>query len=74
MTEDIKAQYTASGFFNVEIVETLETDSQNRINIQLDVNQGKRAKVESISITGSKAFNEEKLLEQFSLVGTQNSL
>ena len=73
MTKDIKAQYTASGFFNVEIVETLETDSQNRINIQLDVNQGKRAKVESISITGSKAFNEEKLLEQFSLVGTQNS-
>ncbi|MDP7196393.1 MAG: outer membrane protein assembly factor BamA, partial [SAR202 cluster bacterium] len=73
MTEDIKAQYTASGFFNVEIIETLETDSQNRIDIQLDVNQGKRAKVESISITGSKAFNEEKLLEQFSLDGTQNS-
>jgi outer membrane protein insertion porin family len=35
MVTDIKSQYTNAGFFNVDITEILETDSQNRIDIQL---------------------------------------
>jgi len=73
MTENIKFQYTAAGFFNVDITEILEIDSQNRIDIQLDVNQGKRAKIDSINITGSKVFSEEKLLKQLSLGAPRNS-
>ncbi len=70
---EIKNQYLAMGYFNIEIKENLEIDSQNRIDIELIVSQGKRVRIESMSISGNSIFNDEELLDQFSIGIKENS-
>ena len=39
----LKDEYIAGGFYNVQIDSNIDVDMQNRIGIELNVNQGKRA-------------------------------
>ncbi|SVE04567.1 uncharacterized protein METZ01_LOCUS457421, partial [marine metagenome] len=41
----LKAKYTASGYYNTQIEPKIEIDSQNRIGIELNIYQGKRATI-----------------------------
>ncbi len=66
-------QYLAMGYFNVEIAENLEIDSQNRIDIELVVSQGKEARIESMNFLGNSVFDEDELLDQFSIGVKTNS-
>ena len=63
----LKAMYIAEGFYNIEIEQNIDLDSQNRIGIELVINEGKRAKVGSMTISGSVAYSEENLLDLFDI-------
>ena len=63
----LKSKYTSAGFYNVQIEPNVEIDSQNRIGIDLDITQGKRATINSMSISGNSRFSEEDLLDLFTI-------
>ena len=67
LVESIKSQYNAEGFFNLEIEQNLDLDTQNRIGIELDITEGERATIGSMAIDGTQAFSEEELLDLFSI-------
>ena len=63
----LKSKYTSAGFYNVQIEPTVEIDSQNRIGIDVDITQGKRGTINSISISGYSRYSEEDLLDLFTI-------
>jgi outer membrane protein insertion porin family len=73
LVSEIKNQYLVIGYLNVEIAENLEVDSQNRIDIELVISQGKEARIGLISISGNNVFADEELLDQFSFGMKTNS-
>jgi len=60
-------EYISGGFYNVQIDSNIDVDMQNRIGIELNVNQGKRASINSITISGASKFSEKELLDLFSI-------
>ena len=68
----LKAMYTAEGFYNVQIEQNIDLDLQNRIGIELVITEGKRAKIGSMTITGSNTYSEKDLLDLFSIGAADN--
>ena len=64
----LKDEYIAGGFYNIQIDSNIDVDMQNRIGIELNINQGKRATINSITISGASKFSEKELLDLF-LIG-----
>ena len=56
LVSEIKNQYLTIGYLNVEIAENIEVDSQNRIDIELVISQGKEARIGSISFSGNNVL------------------
>ncbi|MDP7554130.1 MAG: outer membrane protein assembly factor BamA [Candidatus Thioglobus sp.] len=73
LVSEIKNQYLAIGYFNIEIAENLQIDSQNRIDIELNISQGKEARIGLMSISGNSIFEDEELSDQFSFGIKTNS-
>jgi outer membrane protein insertion porin family len=63
----LESKYFESGYYNVLIQPTMSIDTQNRLEIKLSIIQGKRAKISSFSIVGSKNFSEDTLLNLFKI-------
>ena len=63
----LKTKYIAAGYYNSQIDSVIEIESQNRIGIELNINQGKRAKINSMSITGAAKFSDKELLDLFTI-------
>jgi len=63
----LKAEYIASGYYNAQIESNVEVDAQNRIGIELNINQGKRATISSMTISGAAKFSEKELLALFTI-------
>ena len=61
----IESKYIESGYYNVEIIQNIDVDSQNRVGIGLIINQGERAKIESFRISGAEKISEKDLLKLF---------
>ena len=64
----LKDEYIAGGFYGVQIDSNIDIDMKNRIGIELNVNQGKRARITSMTISGANKFSEDELLKLF-LIG-----
>ncbi len=63
--QELQRQYFNRGKYAVEIKSTLTPLERNRVAVQFDVVEGSSAKIQQISIVGSKAFKEKELLNQF---------
>lgn len=63
----LKATYISKGYHGIDITKTIEIDRQNRVGIELDINEGKVAKISSMKITGNRIFDESKLLNLFEI-------
>ena len=63
----LKAEFNASGYYNAQIDSNVEIDSQNRIGIEINIYQGKRATISSMTISGANKLSEKELLELFSI-------
>ncbi len=63
----LKATYTSKGYYGIDITKTIEIDRQNRVGIELNINEGKVAKISSMKITGNRIFDESKLLNLFEI-------
>jgi len=63
----LKSKYSQSGYFNSEITQKIEIDSQNRAGIELNITQGKRATIDSFKISGTQNTSEKVLLKLFKI-------
>lgn len=65
--QELKRQYYSRGKYSVEITPSVTKLERNRVAITLDISEGVTAKIKEIRIVGAKAFDQDTLLEQFSL-------
>ena len=63
----LESKYIESGYFNVLINSTENIDIQNRIGINLTIDQGKQAKISSFSVIGAVENKEDELLKLFAI-------
>ena len=63
----LETKYAGSGYYNVSITPNTELDVQNRIGVELSIDQGKRATIDSFGISGSEKISEKKLLKLFKI-------
>lgn len=63
----IEEQYFSHGKYSIKIEDKIIKQSRNRIKVELNVDEGKPAKIKKIRIIGNKIFTQEELLDQFEL-------
>lgn len=63
----LKEQYKNSGHYNANIVTNEVIDSENRIGIEINIDEGSVAKIQSFNIEGAKYFEEENLIDKFNI-------
>ena len=63
----LKAEFNAAGYYSAQIESNVEVDAQNRIGIELNINQGKRATINSMTISGAAKFSDKELLDLFTI-------
>src|SRR5688572_11129529 len=69
--EDVKSflqdQYGARGKYAAKIDAKVEEVAGNRVKINIDIVEGKRAKIRQINIVGNHTFEEKDILQAFEL-------
>lgn len=65
--QELQRQYFSRGKYGVKIVTTVNPLERNRVGINIDVSEGRAARIKKISIVGNKVFNDEALLDEFEL-------
>ncbi|WP_455366043.1 outer membrane protein assembly factor BamA [Kaarinaea lacus] len=65
--QELNRQYFALGNYGVKIKSTITELERNRVDVQLDIEEGDPAKIRQIKIVGAYAFSEQELLEELQL-------
>lgn len=65
--QEIKRQYLAQGKYGADVKAIISPLERNRVAIRFDIEEGAISKIRSLNIVGNKAFDQETLLEQFTL-------
>ena len=65
--QELKRQYLSRGRYAAEVQTTVTPLERNRVGISLSVTEGDVAKIRSVNIVGSQAFDESVLLDQLAL-------
>ncbi len=65
--QELRTQYFSRGFYAVLVRPTVTPLERNRVDVQLDVSEGKTARIRDINIVGNTLFQEKELLEDFEL-------
>ncbi len=74
LVEQLKAIYINKGYYDVNITEKVEIDSGNRVSIDLDIFEGKVARIKSMHIRGNKVKKEQDLLNFFEIGEPDSSI
>lgn len=65
--QELQRQYFSRGKYGVKIVTTVNPLERNRVGINIDVSEGRAARIKKISIVGNKVFDDKVLLDDFQL-------
>lgn len=65
VTQELTRQYNNRGKYNVEINPVVTTLDRNRINIVINVKEGKAAKIRHINVVGNELFSDKELLDDW---------
>lgn len=65
--QELRAQYFSRGFYGVIVRPTVTPLERNRVDIQIDVLEGKPALIRDINIVGNTVFKDSELLDLFEL-------
>jgi outer membrane protein insertion porin family len=69
--QELKRQYINKSLYGAEVVTTVTPSDRNRVNLNFTVVEGDVARIKSLRIVGTKAFDESVLKDQMDLVRTQ---
>ena len=65
VTLELNRAYNNRGKYNVEINPTITRLDRNRVDVTINVNEGKAARIRHINLTGNEKFEEEDLRERW---------
>lgn len=60
----LEAQYAAMGYHGVKVSTQLQPQNDGRVDINMNISEGKEARIKQLNITGNQAFSEAELLKQ----------
>lgn len=62
VTQDLTRQYNNRGKYNVEITPTVSRLDRNRVDLTINIKEGKAAKIRHINVIGNEKFEEKDIL------------
>ena len=65
VTQELLRQYNNKGKYNVVIKPTVATIDRNRVDVTLDITEGKGARLRDINIVGNGTFNDDIIRESW---------
>ncbi|GHB97917.1 outer membrane protein assembly factor BamA [Thermomonas carbonis] len=65
VTQELNRQYNNRGKYSVTITPNVERLDRNRVNLTLNVKEGKAAKIRHINLIGNEAFAEEDITKNW---------
>jgi len=65
--QDLKRSYFDRGKYSVIITSTVSPLERNRVAVDVNVREGRTAKIRRVNIVGNKDFDEDDLLDEISL-------
>ena len=65
--QELKRQYINKSLYGAEVVTTITPSDRNRVNLNFTVVEGDVARIKSLRIVGTKAFDESTLKDQMDL-------
>lgn len=67
VTQELHNQYYARGKYGVKVNVSVEDVAERQVDVDIDIQEGERARIRAINIVGNEAFSEEDLLDEFEL-------
>lgn len=67
LIDQLKASYISKGYYNTKITKKIEIDKQNRVGVEIDIDEGEVARIKTMKIIGSEAEENEDLLDLFEI-------
>jgi len=65
--QELQRQYFSNGKYGVKVSTTVTPLERNRVELAIDIAEGKVAKIKEINVVGNKAYPDKELLDQFQL-------
>lgn len=65
--KEIEANYISEGYYGSEITKRIAVDHQNRVGIEVSINEGDVAKIKSFDIVGHNLMKKGDLLDLFTI-------
>ncbi len=67
MQRELERVYQSQGRYSASINTSVEELGQNRVQVNIDINEGSVARIRQINIVGNEDFDDATLLDQFEL-------
>lgn len=67
VTQEIRSQYYSRGRYSVEIETTVTPQQRNRVKVNIDIEEGKTAKIGEVKIVGNEVYSDKRLLAEVQL-------
>lgn len=67
VTRLLTEEYYSQGKYGATITPTVEELSDNRVRVSIEIEEGPAAKIREINIVGNEAFDDDELLDAFTL-------
>ncbi len=61
VTQELNRQYNNRGKYSVEITPNVERLDRNRVNLTLNIKEGKAAKIRHINLVGNESYSDEEI-------------
>jgi outer membrane protein insertion porin family len=65
--QELRQQYFSRGYYAVTIKPTVTPLERNRVDVTIDVGEGKPARIRAVNIVGNHVFGDDQLLDLFEL-------
>ena len=66
-TQFLTDQYFGRGKYNVQVNTSVQELPDNTVEIAIDIKEGKRARIQQINVVGNEIFDDDQLLEEFTM-------
>ena len=63
VVQELTRQYNNRGKYNVQITPTVSPLDRNRVDVTIDVKEGKAAKIRHVNLIGTETFENEEILD-----------
>ncbi|OQX31340.1 MAG: outer membrane protein assembly factor BamA [Candidatus Sedimenticola endophacoides] len=68
--QELQRQYFSQGKYGVRLESTVTPLERNRVAVNIDISEGVSARIKKINLIGNDSFEEEDLLDEFTLSTT----